>query len=493
MAKSHAIGIDLGTTYSVIAHLNEAGRPEILANSMGERTTPSAVMFESDGSTVVGSDVINSLGVTSPERIVRWVKRHMGDDTWSHEVDGRTYSAVDISALILRALKEDGERWLNAPVTRAVITVPAYFDEPRRQATVEAARRAGLEPLRIINEPTAAALAYAQSGHVAGKLVIYDFGGGTFDVSIVDVRSPSEITVLSTAGDPFLGGHDLDGVLAEYAAQQNGDEIPDDRLTDEDWLQLLAEAETAKRRLSSRDEAAIAGRGTLSGQVRVQRVDFERLISSHVKKTQLLIEEALDGARLSPTDIDAVLLVGGSARIPAVAELVRNMFGREPVNSINPDEVVALGASIQAGVVLAEAGEIDLPEGPLSAVRQVRLQDVAPHSYGTIVLQNELEDQLRNDIIIPKNTPIPHSVTRSYYTVKAGQRAINCRVTQGEHHDPAFVTTVLEEDLELPPGRPAQCEIQVTYTYDVNGQMACEFLDVESGRRRTLDLKIDRR
>jgi molecular chaperone DnaK len=490
MAKSHAIGIDLGTTFSVVAHLNEAGRPEVLANAHGERTTPSAVLFERDGSTVVGADAINSLGTTPPESIARWVKRHMGDESWVFRANGRSYSAVDISAMVLRMLKEDAERWLHAPVTRAVISVPAYFDEARRQATVEAAKRAGLEVLRIINEPTAAAIAYAQSGHVTGKLLIYDFGGGTFDVSIVDVPSSNEVTVLSTAGDPYLGGHDLDMLLAEHLVKQNGDAVPSDPLTDMGWWELLAESETAKRRLSTRDEVKVKGVGPLSGQPTVRRDAFEAVIEQHLKRTQLLIEEALEAAGLTTRDIDAILLVGGSSRIPAVTDLLAGMFGKQPLVSINPDEVVALGATIQAGMVLAENGEIDLPEGPLSAIRQVRIQDVAPHSYGTIVLQDEREGQLRNDIIIKKNTPIPHSFTKSYWTVHEGQTSIRCRVTQGEHTDPEFVTTVLQESLELPPGRPAQCEIQVTYAYDVNGQMQCEFLDVESGRRRTLDLNV---
>lgn len=493
MSKSHAIGIDLGTTYSVIAHLNEAGRPEILANGLGERTTPSAVMFERDGTVVVGADVINSLGVTAPERVIRWVKRHMGDDSWTVTVDGRSYSPVDISAAILRSLKTDAEQWLREPVTRAVITVPAYFDEARRQATVEAARRAGLEPLRIINEPTAAALAYAQSGHAVGKLVIYDFGGGTFDVSIVEVGSPTDITVLSTAGDPYLGGHDLDNLLAGHALEQSGGSAPDEPLKDNDWLELVAEAETTKRRLSTREEAIVAARGSLPTQFKVTRNEFRSVIATSLKATQLLIEEALDAAGLTPKDIDGVLLVGGSSRIPAVADLIRDMFGRDPVMSINPDEVVAFGASIQAGMVLAERGEIDLPEGPLAAIRQVRLQDIAPHSFGTIVLQDEVEGQLRNVIMIEKGTPIPHSIVDTFYTVKEGQTAIRCRVTQGEGDDPAFVTTVAEEVLALPPDRPANCEIRVTYTYDENGQMQCEFLDVESGRRRTLDLNVVRR
>jgi molecular chaperone DnaK len=493
MAKTHAIGIDLGTTYSAIAHLNEAGRPEILPNALGERTTPSAVLFEPNGSTVVGSDAINSLGIAPPDRFARWVKRRMGDASWRMTVDGRTYGAVDISARILRSLKEDAERLLNAPVGRAVITVPAYFDEARRHATVEAARMAGLEPLRIINEPTAAALAYAQSGHVSGRLLVYDFGGGTFDVSVVEVRSPSEITVLSTAGDPYLGGHDVDVLFAEHVLGRNGDPIPTDRDGDEDWLELLAEVETAKRRLSSRDEVAVARRGSLSSMVKVARSEFDASIATLIKKTQLLIEDALEASSLAPRDIDAVLLVGGSSRIAAVTDLIRDMFGRDPLRQISPDEVVALGASIQAGIVLAAAGEIDLPEGPLAAIRDVRLQDVAPHSFGTIVLHDSTEGQLRNDIIIPKNTPIPHSVTKSYRTPRDGQTAIDCRVTQGEHTDPSFVTTVASEQLALPPDRPKGCEIQVTYTYDVNGQMRCEFLDVESGRRSVLAIHPERR
>jgi molecular chaperone DnaK (HSP70) len=243
-----------------------------------------------------------------------------------------------------------------------------------------------------------------------------------------------------------------------------------------------------KRRLSSREEAVFKRVGPLTEQFKVRREEFAPLIATQLKRTQLLIEEALDAAELTPREIDAVLLVGGSSRIPAVTDLIVGMFGRQPLTQINPDEVVAVGATIQAGMVLAENGEIDLPEGPLSAIRQIRLQDIAPHSYGTIVLQDQIEGQLRNDIIIRKGTPIPHSEVRSYYTVRDGQTAINCRVTQGEHHDPQFVTTVLAENLDLPPGRPANREIQVTYRYDANGQMQCEFVDVDSGRRRTLDL-----
>jgi molecular chaperone DnaK len=493
LAKSHAIGIDLGTTFSVIAHLNEAGRPEIFANELGEKVTASAVLFEADGSRTIGSEALNALGTVPSERIARWAKRHMGDKAWRTTVDGHAYSAVDISAMILRSLKEDAERWLRAPVDRAVITVPAYFDEARRQATADAARQAGLEPLRLINEPTAAALAYAQSGHVSGRLVVYDFGGGTFDVSVVDVRSPADITVLSSAGDPYLGGHDLDMLLAEHAVLADGGRPPADRLRDDDWLQLLIETEPVKRRLSTREEGVIRAMGPLRAPVKVTRSEFEDLIAKHLKRTQLLVEEALEGASLRPRDIDAVLLVGGSARISAVSDLIRTMFGREPIMTVNPDEVVAMGASIQAGVVLAANGEIDLPAGPLAAIRDVQLQDVAPHSYGTIVLQDETEGRLLNDIIIRKNTPIPHSETRKYYTVRDGQTAIDCSVTQGEHTDPEFVTTVLREKLDVPPGRPKNCEIQVTYTYDVNGQMQCEFIDVETGRRSVLAMHPERR
>ena len=491
MNKRPAIGIDLGTTYSAVAVLNHAGKPEIVPNVDGERITASAVYFQQSGPVVIGNDAVNAAGGW-PDRVVRWVKREMGNEGWSFAVDGQPHGAVEISALILKKVKQDTEQILG-PIDAAVITVPAYFDELRRKATMDAARLAGLEVLRIINEPTAAALAYASSGTMLGKLLIYDLGGGTFDVSIVDVTSPSEVSVISSEGDHRLGGHDFDLRLAEHFdtafREEFGESLLDDPVARHETLQ---EAERVKRTLSKLESApASLRRGGRSTGISVGRDEFERMTNDLLVRTEMLLENALDGPGLRPSDIDGVVLVGGSTRLPAVQRMLLERFGKPPIRTVNPDEAAALGASIQAAMILAERGQSDLPAAAAREVSAISLSDVTNHSYGILALEESAGVMMmRNSIIIPKSSPIPCSVTESYYTVVDGQTELECKITQGEDLDPEFVNTLASGIMELPADRPAQQEVAVTFSYDANGRMSCDFHDVASGQRKHFDLDV---
>ncbi len=490
-----AIGIDLGTTFSALAVINPAGRPEIVANGEGERTTASAVFFQGSGSPLVGRDAADSAG-GYPDRVVRWVKRRMGDPKWRFSVDGKEYGAVDISALVLKKVKEDAEAVLG-PLQHAVVTVPAYFDEIRRKATMDAARAAGLRLLKIVNEPTAAAIAFASTGRVKGNVLVYDFGGGTFDVSIVNVASPTSVEVLASEGDHDLGGYNLDVALAEHYDQQfaaaKGKAIRDDHGA---WHALLQQAERDKCSLSRRDEipaVALQGHGELMN-VTIDRPGFEALIADHLVRTEMLVENALTEANLATGDIDGILLVGGSTRIPAVRAMLEKKFGKPPLAGVNPDEAVALGAAIQAGVLMEKEGLSNLPDEAKAYLSRTSIRDVTNHSFGTLVLQ-ELHGvtRLRNSIIIPKNRPVPARHTDTFYTTNDDQDCIDCVITQGEDEDPEFVRKIVEGQMPLPSGRRAGCPIEVTYSYDHNGRMACVFKDVQSGNTKKFDLDMANR
>jgi len=490
--KLPAVGIDLGTTYSAVAVLNHAGKPEIVPNIDGDRITASAVFFQESGPIIIGNEAVNAAGGW-PDRVVRWVKRQVGNDDWSFPIDGSHHGAVAISALVLRKLKQDAESVLGS-VEAAVITVPAYFDELRRKATMDAAEQAGIEVLRIINEPTAAALAYAASGTITGKLLIYDLGGGTFDVSIVDVRSSNDVSVIASEGDHQLGGHDFDLRLADHFEQafqrEFGMSLLDDPVSRHETIE---EAERVKRTLSKLESApASLRRAGQSTGLTVKRSDFEDFTDDLLARTEMLVENALDQAELAPEDIDGVILVGGSTRIPSVQAMLSKMFGKQPIRTVNPDEAVALGASIQAAMILAERGQSDLPASAMKELSEISLEDVTNHSYGTIILDDVgglLTNQ--NSVMIPKNTPLPHSETKTYYTVEDGQTDLRCDITQGEGSDPEFVNLLASEIMDLPPDRPASQAIEVTFSYDVNGRMSCDFHDVASGRRKHFDLDVN--
>lgn len=489
-----AVGIDLGTTYSALAVINPAGKPEIVANADGERVTASAVYFEENGPVHVGQLAADAAG-GYPDRVVRWIKREMGNPNWQFACDGKSYTPTDISALVLKKIRQDAEQTLG-PISRAVVTVPAYFDEVRRKATMDAAKRAGFEVLRIINEPTAAALAYASSGSTRGKMLIYDFGGGTFDVSVITINDEMDVSVVASEGDHRLGGHDIDRALAQYLDGRFEKEHGVTLMAAGDAVaehQVITEAERTKRSLSSLPSRSgiPLNRGPHWMSANVTREDLEACASDLILRTRMLVEDTLSQAQLTPEQINTVLLVGGSTRIPAVQRMLDSMFPGRVSKAVNPDEAVALGAAIQAGILMQQRGLLDVRDVAAERFRNARLQDVTNHSYGTIHVGDAYgRAGLRNAVIIPKNTPIPCSRSESFCTIEDGQTAVSCIITQGEGEDPEFVNRVAEGTLELPPGRPAGREVQVTYRYDSNQRMSCEFRDVESGCAKHLDLDL---
>jgi molecular chaperone DnaK len=477
------VGIDLGTTNSALAVINPAGRPEIVPNQEGNRTTPSAVYFEEGGDVVIGSSALSAVQFDQA-RVVLRVKRRMGDPGWTVQANGRGWSATDVSAQILAKVKDDAENTVG-PIRHAVITVPAYFDEVRRKATMDAAAQAGLEALGIINEPTAAAVAYANALGKQGRLVVYDFGGGTFDVSIVDVKGPDDVEVIASEGDHELGGSDLDDALARHYAQQLRAQGAEAAEGTPDWMMLVSGAQRDKEALSRLKK--IRGRaqcGSTLINIELDRATFEQLIRDHIIRTQMLVENALACASLAPAQIDDVVLIGGSTRVPAVSDMLEKMFGKKPVAPVNVDEAVALGAALQAGVIMARRGLIrDTPAA--EQLKRVAIQDVASHSYGTFAVTNHHgTPRLRNNKLILKNTRIPVSVTKTYYTMHRGQTVIDCAVTQGEDEDPEFVNVIKQDELRLPPDLPDGSPIDITYEYDANMHMKCTFLERSSGYRK---------
>jgi len=486
------VGIDLGTTYSGIAVINPAGKPEIVPISEGERITRSAVYFQESGPVIVGQDAVNAM-LAYYERVAVNAKRGMGIDEWTFPkdglLDGRSYSAEEISAMILKKIKQDAEATLG-PIKYAVISVPAYFDEARRVATQTAAKLAGIEVLRIINEPTAAAIAYASSGGKPGTVLIYDFGGGTFDVSIVKINDISNIEVIASEGDHNLGGVDLDIKLASHWAElfssEKGIRANEQKGTWVDWIQT---AESDKRMLSRREELPrMLYCDSETMNIKVSRATFEDLIADEIMRTQMLVENALDEARLKPEDIDEVILVGGSTRIPAVQKMMESKFGKKPNRSVNPDEVVALGAAIQSGMIMNERGLADLTPDAAKLMSASKLRDAAAHSLGTIIL-GEVGGvpRLRNHIMIHKNTPFPVTKKDVFYTIQDGQDVVECIVTQGEDEDPEFVKTLIPmKELPLPSGRPAGQPVEVCYSYDADEIMKYTFTDVNTGESITL-------
>lgn len=487
------IGIDLGTTFTSLATVNETGRPEIIPSMTdGSRSTASAIWFnEDEHNVVVGNEAVEVAG-GYPDRVVRWIKRYMGDPDWKFEVDSKEYSAVDLSALILKKVINEAEKSVG-PIKHAVVTVPAYFDEVRRQATKDAAEAAGIDVLRVINEPTAAALAYGSTGKVKGRCLIFDFGGGTFDVSIVDIHSKDEINVIASDGDHQLGGKNVDEILAEYVSdkfnEEHGAKLIDGDIAKQHSVML--EAEKIKIALSKirKKPGVFQKDGKLLTDSTIDRPLIENLISPIITRLDMLVDNCLNEAGIDKTAIEHILLVGGSTRIPAVSNYLKDKFGKEPICSINPDEAVALGAALQAGILLAAKGMTTLPENVEKEMSLKSLQDVTAHSYGTISLDETMT--LANQIIIPKNTTIPATKVVTAYTVVENQEKLDCTVTQGEDSDPEFVTIISKGLMELPTGRPAQQEIEITYSYDANGMMNCEFHDLQSSRRKSFSLNFE--
>ena len=501
---ANIVGIDLGTTFSALAILNAIGKPEIVPNADGERLTASAIFFDEENSDIirVGVEAINSRHLNA-QRTVRWIKRHMGDAKYRRKIDGKGWTPVELSALILKKLKQDcsvehGEICDGFPQdgVPVVISVPAHFDEVRRKATMDAGTMAGLNVIGIVNEPVAAALYYATTRDVSGKVLVYDLGGGTFDVTIMDVKG-HQMEIVCSQGDHALGGIDFDQKILEMLEQSYEDKFGS-KLTnsDEDRAKYEDEAEDVKKALSRRSVAKKMLYGP-AGSLRVEitREMFEQAISSLVARTDILVEVALGEAGIKPSGVDKVLLVGGSTRIPLVQEHLEKMFGFAPETAVNVDECVALGAALHAGLIVLREKPDAVPAGISSGLKDIDLTDVCNHSYGTICAPVDKETGQRviqNRIILKKNTPLPCEASQMFYTMSKGQTEVEVTITQGEDTAVEYVNKIATHKLKLPPDRPAECPVKVTYSYDVNQRMHCKFHDLESDKALEVDFCLDK-
>ncbi len=480
-----AIGIDLGTTLSAIAVYDPAAsKSELIPNAEGDRLTPSAVFFAPDESLMVGEVAVGQ-AKRSPERVKRWVKRDMGNPA-PISLGGRAFRPEEISAAILRRLIADAEKYLGTSIKEASITVPAYFNEPQRKATEDAARIAGLEATHLVNEPTAAGLTFGLGGAVGEKFLVYDLGGGTFDVSVI-AANETGLEVLAHGGDTHLGGYDFDLFLAEHIATRF-EEVhglspdPEDPAQQADWQDLLIEAEETKKKLSRLEEAIATAR--FEGErhdVVVSRAEFESLIHPYLGRTKALTRQVLHDAEVKPEDISTLLLVGGSTRIPACPGLLKEIFPHlDPLSSISPDEAVAQGAAVRAWML-----------GGKSAGEMESLQEVTAHSYGVLVREGPANAAggMVNQVLIPANTSIPCEVKETFFTVDEDSNSTEATVTvtQGDGENPEEVQRIAATVLDLPANRPPGQAIAVTYFYDEQGRMHCKFEDQETGKTATLD------
>ncbi len=451
-----AVGIDLGTTNSVVAVL-EAGEATVIPNAEGSRTTPSVVAFAKDGEVLVG-EVAKRQAITNPDRTVRSVKRHMGT-TWSIDIDGKAYKSQEIAARVLQKLKADAEAYTGDTVTQAVITVPAYFDDAQRTATQEAGQIAGLEVLRIINEPTAAALAYGMDKEGEDQtILVFDLGGGTFDVSLLDIGE-GVFEVKATHGDTNLGGDDWDQRVIDWLVESfkgdHGVDLAVDKMAEQ---RLKEAAEKAKIELSSTQQAQInlpfitaTDSGPLHLDYTLSRAKFQELTADLLERCRGPFEQAIADAGLKTEDIDHVIMVGGSTRMPAVADMVKGITGKEPNKGVNPDEVVAIGASVQAGVLKGD-------------VKDILLLDVTPLSLG-IETKGGVMTKL-----IERNTTIPTKRTEVFTTADDSQPSVEVHVLQGEREMAQFNKTLGKFQLvDLPPAPRGVPQIEVTFDIDANG------------------------
>ena len=472
MAKT--IGIDLGTTNSVVAVM-EGGKPTVIANAEGSRTTPSIVAFSKSGERLVGQ-LAKRQAIVNPDRTIASIKRHMGDN-YKVDIDGKDYTPQEISSMILRKLADDASKYLGEKVTSAVITVPAYFNDAQRQATKGAGKIAGLDVLRIVNEPTAAALAYGLEKEKAEKVLVFDLGGGTFDVSVLEIGDGVH-EVLSTSGDTHLGGDDFDQKVMDWICEEFKKQEGIDLKGDKQAMQRVKEAaEKAKCELSSVFETNINlpfitadANGPKHLDLNLTRAKFEELSFDLLERCKKPVEQAIQDAGISKSEINEVVLVGGSSRIPAVQKLVKDYTGKEPNQSVNPDEVVAVGAAIQAGVL---AGE----------VKDIVLLDVTPLTLGIETLGGVMTP------LVPRNTTIPVSKSQVFSTAENNQTAVDIQVLQGERPMARDNKSLGMFRLEgIAPAMRGIPQIEVTFDIDANGIVNVSAKDKATGKEQKITI-----
>ena len=472
MAKT--IGIDLGTTNSVVAVM-EGGKPTVIANAEGMRTTPSIVGFSKTGERLVGQ-LAKRQAILNPDKTIASIKRYMGED-YKKNIDGKDYTPQEISAMILRKLADDASAYLGEKVTSAVITVPAYFNDAQRQATKDAGKIAGLDVLRIVNEPTAAALAYGLEKEKPEKVLVFDLGGGTFDVSILEIGDGVH-EVLSTSGDTKLGGDDFDKKIIDWICEEFKKQEGMDLTNDKQAMQRIKEAaEKAKCELSSVVETSISlpyitadANGPKHLELSLSRAKFEELSYDLLERCKKPVEQALSDAGLSKSEINEVVLVGGSTRIPAVQQLVKDYTGKEPNQSVNPDEVVAVGAAVQAGVL---AGE----------VKDIVLLDVTPLTLGIETLGGVMTP------LVPRNTTIPVSKSQVFSTAENNQTAVDINILQGERPMSSDNKSLGMFRLEgIAPAMRGIPQIEVTFDIDANGIVNVSAKDKATGKEQKITI-----
>lgn len=481
MTKNSFIGIDLGTTFSAIAHINEHGVPEVIENSEGERTTPSVVLFDGD-EIIVGKYAKDNM-VVYPGQGVEFVKRFMGDKLWSFEYNGRKYNASEVSSFILKKLKKDAEEKLGTSIKDVVITVPAYFGDPQRRATIEAGEMAGLNVAQVINEPTAAAYSYGL--HKLGKdqrVLVFDLGGGTFDVTVMEI-SGDRIEVKATNGDHQLGGKDWDEALIQYIADKFQKTHRVNPYDDEaDYQSLKEKCLSAKISLSNLPKINIIyGCKGKTLKEEITRQKFEEIASRLVNQCRMLTELVLKEATYQKKDIDIVLLAGGSTRMPMVVSMLKEYFGKEPSKALNPDECVALGASVKAALLKKERWSLPGQKKTWALPSGMKDINVTSHSFGFAVLKG---GDLFNSIIIPKNTPYPCDREKSdYVTTYDNQETLDLYVLEGEAEDPRDCDLVGSYQIyDIPKRAAGKTKLKVTYKYNQNQIVEASAVDLNSNK-----------
>lgn len=456
------VGIDLGTTNSAIAYINAYGKPEIIHNREGGRTTPSVILFEGNETVIIGEEAKNN-SVLDPFNTIDFIKSEMGNPQYKFISGDTAFSPEELSSLILKKLIEDAEEVLNTKIEKAVVTVPAYFNDAQRKATQDSGKLIGIDIVKIINEPTAAALAYGLLHNSDPQnILVYDLGGGTFDATIVKVNG-KEVIVQATDGIRDLGGRDFDDKIIDYAIKVFNEKHGID-LMDIDYVKELQElrrrGEDLKKALSTRKESQlyISCKG-IREAITISRDQFNEMIKPLYNRTEIIVQDVLHQANLSPKDIDKILLVGGSTRIPLISEGLKETFGITPSKEVNPDEVVALGAAIQGSIL--EDGIKEIKDS------KVVIKDVSSHSIGVISIDSKSGHKI-NSIILNRNSPLPAKSRRSFYTIEDNQEAIKLQITEGELEEIDYITIIGEFEIKLPAKLKKDTQVDIEMILDEN-------------------------